>query len=48
MEAARTAAVLSPIGDIPEPRSEAQVRPLAQLRDEPDKAAEAWAIAADG
>lgn len=36
-----------PTGTIPDPQSEAQVRPLTPLRDEPAKAAEAWAAAVD-
>lgn len=48
IDAAQVAGVLSPIGDIPEPTSEGQLRPLAPLRDDPDKAREAWAKAVEG
>lgn len=36
-----------PTGNTIEPRSEAQVRPLAPLRDQPDEAAAAWAEAVE-
>lgn len=49
--AAETVKEMEPRGSIPEPTSEKQVRPLAALRDEPEKVEQAWAIAvqaADG
>jgi DNA modification methylase len=42
MEAAQTAAVVSPAGDSLQPLQERQMRELAPLRDEPDKAREIW------
>jgi DNA-binding CsgD family transcriptional regulator len=37
----------SPTGEVPEPRSERQIRPLAKLRDEPEKVAAAWTAAVE-
>jgi hypothetical protein len=47
IEAAQTAEILSPNGDILQPRSESQLRPLTLFRDEPELQREIWAKAVE-
>jgi hypothetical protein len=47
MSAVKTAALVSPNGDIPSPTKESQTRALAPLRHDPERAREAWANAVD-